>query len=85
MKTLVAELSTISCSAERMRAMRERRKAGLRVIQLQVRDTEITGLISCRLLAAEDRDDRDAIATALGKLLDAVPPTEWWRLTTALK
>jgi hypothetical protein len=61
-------------SAGRMRAMRARRRQGLIVVPLHVREAEIAALVRRRLLAPEARHDRWAIARALGKLLDQ------WRL-----
>lgn len=57
-------------SAERMRALRERRAKALRVIPFEIRDAEVDALIRHGLLAQAGRDDRDAIAAALGRLLD---------------
>jgi hypothetical protein len=56
--------------AERMRATRERRRKGLRIVLFAVRDTEIEALVRHGLLAHADRNDRSAIAVALGRLLD---------------
>jgi hypothetical protein len=53
-----------------MRRSRELRRKGLRHIGLDVRDSEIAELVHRQLLAEADRHDREAIATALGKLLD---------------
>ena len=61
-----------SPSAIRMRALRERRRNGLFVVPLHVRDGEIEALIRRGLLDAAARADRWAIACALGKLLDQV-------------
>ena len=59
-------------SADRMRRSRELRRKGLRHIGLDVRDSEIAELVRRQLLAEADRHDREAIATALGKLLDVI-------------
>ena len=56
--------------AERMRATRERRRKGLRIVPFAIRDTEIEALVRRGLLAQKDRDDRHAVAFALGRLLD---------------
>jgi hypothetical protein len=55
---------------ERMRRSRELRRKGLRCIDFRIRETEVAELIRRRLLAETDRDDSNAIETALGKLLD---------------
>ena len=57
---------------ERMRRSREFRRKGLRCIRFRVRETEVAELVRRRLLAETDRDDLDAIETALGMLLDQV-------------
>jgi hypothetical protein len=59
-----------SGSAGRMRALPARRRQGLIVVPLHVREAEIAALVRRRLLAPEARHDRWAIACALGKLLD---------------
>jgi hypothetical protein len=63
--------------AERMALSRRRRRRGLRVIWLEVRDSEIEGLIRAGLLASAERDSRRAIARALGAMLDR-QPAGWW-------
>ena len=69
-------------SADRMRRSRELRRKGLRHIGLDVRDTEIAELVRRQLLAEADRHDREAIATALGKLLDQMLVPEHARRKT---
>jgi hypothetical protein len=64
-------------AAERMRATRARRAEGFRVIPLEVRTAEIDGLITRGYLTEADRGDRDAVATALGRLFDAMTPKSW--------
>ena len=63
--------------AERMRNSRRRRREGIRVVLVDLRATEIEGLISHGLLDPAMRNDRDAIGGALGKLLDRIPPGKW--------
>ncbi len=59
--------------AERMQQSRQRRREGfVGVIAMEVRQREVAALIARGLLAAADRDDRGAIAEALGRLLDTV-------------
>jgi hypothetical protein len=62
-----------------MRLSRSRRHCGTRVIPFEVRDTEIESPINVGLLAPTDRDNRPAIARALGVLLDKIPDS-WWPL-----
>ena len=66
-----------SSAAIRMRRSRERRRDKLRVIPFEIRDTEIGGLVTRGMLDPVARNDRDAVASALGRLLDAVPPDRW--------
>jgi hypothetical protein len=57
----------IACSAaaERMRAHRKRRRAGLRCVVVQLRETEIDVLIRKGLLKADARNDLYAVRDAL--------------------
>jgi hypothetical protein len=57
-------------SASRMRRCRDRRRAGLRSILFDIRQTEVEKLILRGLLAPDARSDPNAIAVALGRLLD---------------
>lgn len=59
-----------SGSGERMRRHRERRRRRVRWIGIELRETEIDGLIRRGLLALGDRDDRRAIVCAVHKFLD---------------
>jgi hypothetical protein len=63
--------------AERMRVARQRRRDGLRCIPLEIRDDEIEALVTAGLLRSDARNDFNAIAAALGKLLDRLPPECW--------
>jgi len=72
-----------AAAAERMQLSRQRRRDGLRVIQLEVRDEEIEALVRHGLLATERRADRKAIAGAMGRLLDRIPRS-WWARALAL-
>jgi hypothetical protein len=60
-----------------MRLSRLRRRDGMRVIPFEVRDCEIDGLVMHGLLKTADRNDRGAIARALGNLIDRLPPERW--------
>jgi len=66
-----------SPAAERMQVSRQRRRDGLRCIPLEIRDDEIGALVKASLLGPDARNNRNAIAIALGKLMDQLPP-EWW-------
>jgi hypothetical protein len=59
----------LSPAAVRMRRSRELRRKGLRIVQFAVRDAEVDALVSHGLLNPVDRQDRAAIARALGRLL----------------
>jgi hypothetical protein len=54
-----------SPAAERMRAYRERIKNGMRCVTLELRDTEISALISRHFLKAEKRTDTAGIGEAI--------------------
>jgi len=69
--------SRLSPSAERMHIARRRRRDGLRCIPLEIRDNEIEAQVKAGLLAADACNDRALIATAMGKLLDRLPPERW--------
>jgi hypothetical protein len=60
-----------------MRITRLRRKDRLRVIPFEIRDDEVEGLMKLDLLNPGDRNNRDAIARALGTLMNRIP-FEWW-------
>jgi SOS response regulatory protein OraA/RecX len=57
-------------AAERMRAHRSRRHAGLRCLTIELRETEITELIRRKLLEADARNDFHAVCQALYAHLD---------------
>jgi hypothetical protein len=54
----------------------------MRVIPFEVRDSEIDALVAYGLLDPVARNERHAIARALGKLMDQLPP-EWWNVPPA--
>ena len=54
-----------SAAAQRMRAHRKRRRAGLRCVVVQLRETEIDVLIRKGLLKADTRNNVRAIRDAL--------------------
>ena len=60
-----------SAAAQRMRAHRKRRRAGLRCVVVQLRETEIDVLIKRGLLKADARNDLNAVVQALYHHLDA--------------
>ena len=59
-----------SAAAERMRAHRKRRQAGLRCVMIELRETEVTELIRRKLLDTDARHDLHAIRKALHQHLD---------------
>jgi hypothetical protein len=61
---------TRSAAAERMRAHRDRRRAGLRCVVVQLRETEIEVLIRKGLLKADARNDLYAVRNALHEHFD---------------
>jgi hypothetical protein len=73
-----------SSGAERMRLSRLRRRDGTRAIPFEVRDVEIENLVRFELLDAAARDDRTAIARALGNLLDRIP-VAWWQKAVEMR
>ena len=64
-------------AAERMRKSRKLRRAGQRCIPFVVHDHEIEALVTRGLLDPVARNDCRAIGTALGKLMDRIPPERW--------
>jgi hypothetical protein len=50
-----------SPAAERMRRYRQRRRNGLRCLTIQLRETEIDGLIRRGLLKVEERNELSAV------------------------
>jgi hypothetical protein len=71
--TDAAHLPRLSPGAQRMRRHRERRRRGLSCIKVQLRRSEVDGLIARKLLDRTQREDRSAIAAALHRYLDANP------------
>jgi hypothetical protein len=59
-----------SSAAERMRRHRERRRDGLRCLNIELRETEIDALIDRGLLKADTRNDAKLIIEALYAFLD---------------
>ena len=66
-----APATACSAAAQRMRAHRKRRRAGLRCVVVQLRETEIDVLIKRGLLKADARNDLNAVVHALYHHLDA--------------
>jgi hypothetical protein len=56
--------------AERMRRHRQRRRDGMRCLQLEIRDTEIDKLIRRKLLKVEMRNDKQSLLDALYEFLE---------------
>jgi len=53
-----------------MRRHRQRRRDGMRCLQLEIQDTEIDELIRRKLLKEEMRNDKQAIIDALYEFLE---------------
>jgi len=68
---------SLSPPAKRMRRHRQRRRNGLRCLNVQLRETEIETLIRKGLLKADARNDPHAIREALhahfDRILSAIP------------
>jgi hypothetical protein len=80
-----ATAKSASPAARRMRVSRSRRRHGRRVVPFEVRDLEVHRLIDLKLLDPARRDDREAIADALGALLDCLPAECWNRAAEAAR
>jgi hypothetical protein len=59
-----------SPAAERMRQHRERRRAGMRCLTIELRETEIDALIRKGFLKAQTRNDKSEIAEAIYAYFD---------------
>jgi hypothetical protein len=59
-----------SPAAERMRLYRERRKAGMRCLTIEVRETEIDALVRKGFLTADTRNDTSEIIDAIYAYFD---------------
>ena len=57
-------------AAERMRRSRRRRRDGLRCFRLEIRDSEIEGLVRRGLLPASEQTNRNAIMKAMYAFFD---------------
>ena len=66
----LADPAARSPAAERMRLFRERKRKGLRCLTIELRETEIDGLIRKGMLKAEMRNDVNAILEALYEHLE---------------
>jgi hypothetical protein len=64
-----------SPAAERMRRHRERQRDGLRCLTIELRETEIDALIQKGLLTEDNRQNPEAIITALYDFLDGTLDT----------
>ena len=60
---------TISRAAERMRLHRKRRREGTYSVRVQLDPPDIDGLIRLRLLRREQRQDAEALQTAVMGLI----------------
>src|SRR5262249_30712590 len=71
--TTSESLSVVSAGARRMRWYRERRRRGITCMKVQLRRSEVEALIAYGLLQPAQRQDRNALAAALHRYLDANP------------
>ena len=69
---MTAPIATVprSTAAARMRRHRERRRAGLRCLVIELRETEIDVLVAKGLLNSETRHDSHVVRQALYAHLD---------------
>lgn len=67
---LSAEAQRRADVAERMRRSRARRRAGMLMIQIEIRAREIDALARRRLLDEVKRAEAGAVSNALGRFLD---------------
>jgi hypothetical protein len=65
-----ADSARITAGAIRMRASRERRRAGMRSLTIELRNKEINRLIELGYLQSVDRESRNGIVQALYRFLD---------------
>ena len=61
-----------SAAAERMRALRRRRRQGMRSIRISLHVTQIDGLIRKGFLSQEDRGDLVALEWAIDGVISTV-------------
>jgi hypothetical protein len=61
---------SISPSAARMRRHRQRKREGMRSLQIELRETDVDALIESGFLDERSRDDANAIIRALYKFFD---------------
>jgi hypothetical protein len=59
-------------AAERMRRSRARRRQGLRLVQVLLREREVAALIESRWLEERSRNDPHAVTDALHRLFDHI-------------
>jgi len=65
------EPASRTAAAERMRRYRQRQRDGLRCLVIELRETEVDGLIRKGLLGPETRNDTSAIIGALYSHLES--------------
>jgi hypothetical protein len=63
-------------AAERMRRFRKRRRGGRRCVHVEINLAEVEALIRKRYLNNETRNDRDALAFAVGSFIYDALTTE---------
>jgi SOS response regulatory protein OraA/RecX len=71
-KKAVPATRSISAAAQRMRRHRQRRRDGVRSLQIELRETEVDALIESGFLEERSRDDPNAVIRALYKFFDDI-------------
>jgi hypothetical protein len=69
---LTPATNSISPAAERMRRHRERKRKGLHLVQVLLRESEIGALIDAGLLDECSRNDWNAVTEAVHQLFDRI-------------
>lgn len=64
-------------AVERMQLSRQRRRDGLRMVSIEIRDTEVEALIRRGFLHPDDKQNSRAIGSSVQELLDEMPPAMW--------
>jgi SOS response regulatory protein OraA/RecX len=62
----------LSAAAERMRRSRQRKRDGLRLLRIELRETEVDALIDANFLDERNRNDANAVICALYKFFEDI-------------
>jgi hypothetical protein len=71
-KKAVPATRSISAAAQRMRRHRQRKREGMRSLQIELRETDVDALIESGFLDERSRDDANAVIRALYKFFDDI-------------